>query len=200
MKINNVELTAVAAEPWQYPEQILPEIAFVGRSNVGKSSLINAAMGRKSLARVSGSPGKTRTINFYKIENKCFFVDLPGYGYAKAPKSEKEKWGKMIEKYLKDRPQLQYIIQLIDIRHPPSPLDLQMREWLAYYGFKMIFVLTKLDKLKRSQVDAHIKQIRLGLGMSAEEAGGLIPFSSETKQGRDRLLAVIETAIQNKAT
>jgi len=195
MKINNVNLEAVAVMPEQYPTEIKPEIAFVGRSNVGKSSLINALMNRKALARVSGSPGKTRTINFYNIENKLYFVDLPGYGYAKAPKHEKEKWGKMIEAYLKNREQLRCIIQLIDIRHPPSPLDLQMHEWLAYYGFKMVFVLTKLDKLKRSQVPSHIKAIRLGLGLPGD-ADNLLPFSSETKQGRDELLAKIESLIE----
>ena len=194
MKINNVTLEAVAAEAWQYPTDVRPEIAFVGRSNVGKSSLINALMNRKSLARVSGQPGKTRTINFYNIENRLFFVDLPGYGYAKAPKHEKEKWGNMIESYLKNREQLRCIIQLIDIRHPVSPLDLQMREWLAYYGFEMVFVMTKMDKLKRSQVAAHVKTIRLGLGLEADTKN-LLPFSSETKQGRDELLAVIEQKI-----
>ena len=194
MKINNVTLEAVAVEPGQYPTETRPEIAFVGRSNVGKSSLINTLMNRKALARVSQNPGKTRTINFYNIENALYFVDLPGYGYAKAPKHEKEKWGKMIENYLKNREQLRCIIQLIDIRHPVSPLDLQMREWLAYYGFEMVFVLTKLDKLKRSQIASHVKTIRLGLGLEADTKN-LLTFSSETKQGRDELLAAIQRMI-----
>lgn len=195
MKINNVTLECVAVWPEQYPEDIRPEIAFVGRSNVGKSSLINALMGRKALARVSGAPGKTRTINFYNIENMLYFVDLPGYGYAKAPKHEKEKWGKMIEDYLKNREQLRAIILLLDIRHPPSSLDLQMYEWLAYYGFKMVFVLTKLDKLKRSQVDRHVKIVRQGLNLGPDSGAELLPFSSETKQGREELLGLIERLI-----
>ncbi|MCL2397360.1 MAG: ribosome biogenesis GTP-binding protein YihA/YsxC [Defluviitaleaceae bacterium] len=194
MKINNVTLEAVGVKLEQFPTTGLPEVAFVGRSNVGKSSLINALMGRKSLARVSGSPGKTRTINFYNIEDTLYFVDLPGYGYAKAPKHEKEKWGKMIEGYLQKREQLRAIILLIDIRHPPSPLDMQMYEWLAYYGFKMVFVLTKMDKLKRSQVDKHVKIVRTGLGVGTDSV--LIPFSSETKQGREELLDTIERLVQ----
>lgn len=194
MKINNVSLEAVAVAPEGYPNEIRPEIAFVGRSNVGKSSLINALMNRKSLARVSGQPGKTRTINFYNIENALYFVDLPGYGYAKAPKNEKEKWGKMIEGYLQNREQLRGIVMLLDIRHPPSALDLQMYEWLAYYGFPMVCALTKLDKLKRSQVARHVKIIRQELGPEAD-SGQIVPFSSETKQGREELLAVIEKLI-----
>lgn len=193
MKINNVSLEAVGVATHQYPETGLPEIAFVGRSNVGKSSLINALMNRKSLARVSGSPGKTRTINFYNIENKLYFVDLPGYGYARAPKNEVEKWGKMIEGYLQNREQLKCIILLLDIRHPPSAQDLQMYQWLAYYGFKMVCVLTKTDKLNRSQVPKHVKMVREGLGLGTDAL--LLPFSSETKQGREELLGVIEGLI-----
>jgi len=194
MKINNVNLEAVAVEPVGFPEKMLPEVAFVGRSNVGKSSLINALMGRKSLARVSGSPGKTRTINFYNIEELLYFVDLPGYGYAKAPKTEIKKWGIMIEGYLQKREQLKSIILLLDIRHPPSALDLQMYEWLAYYQFKIILVLTKMDKIKRSQVPKHVKIIRESLNLGSDSL--LLPFSSETKQGRDELLSVIEDLIK----
>ncbi|MCL2574537.1 MAG: ribosome biogenesis GTP-binding protein YihA/YsxC [Defluviitaleaceae bacterium] len=193
MKINNVTLEAVAVEPKGFPESGLPEIAFVGRSNVGKSSLINALINRKALARVSKQPGKTRTINFYNIENNLYFVDLPGYGYAKASKAELAKWGPMIEGYLKKREQLKCIIQLIDIRHPPSALDMQMYEWLRHYGFKMIFVLTKLDKIKRSQVDKHIKVIRTALNLSTGDT--FLPFSSETKQGREELLTKIQELI-----
>lgn len=189
MKIKNVNLEAVAAVPKQYPETGLPEMAFVGRSNVGKSSLINALMNRKALARASKSPGKTRTINFYNIDNNLYFVDLPGYGYAKAPRSEVEKWGAMIEKYLYNRDELKAIVMLIDIRHKPSALDMQMYEWLKHYNFKIIFVLTKMDKLKRSQVAAHKKIIREAL--DADKDTILVPFSSETKQGREELLEII---------
>ena len=197
MKINNVTLEAVAVAPSGYPDSGLPEIAFVGRSNVGKSSLINALINRKALARVSKQPGKTRTINFYNIESHLYFVDLPGYGYAKASKSELAKWGPMIEGYLKKREQLKCIVQLLDIRHPPSALDLQMHEWLRHYNFKMIFVLTKLDKIKRSQVDKHIKIIRTALNLSTGDV--FLPFSSETKQGRDELLDTIQKIINPDA-
>ncbi|MCL2575079.1 MAG: ribosome biogenesis GTP-binding protein YihA/YsxC [Defluviitaleaceae bacterium] len=190
MKILNVELAAVAAVPKQYPEVVLPEIAFVGRSNVGKSSLINALINRRALARVSQNPGKTRTINFYNIDGKMYFVDLPGYGYAKAPKAEREKWGDMIDKYLYERPNLKAIVHLIDIRHEPSKQDLQMYEWMKHYNYKTIFVLTKMDKINRSQIAKHVKIIRLALGVGTDTT--IIPFSSETKQGKEELLAVIE--------
>jgi len=189
MKINNVTLEAVAVAPAGYPDNFKPEIAFVGRSNVGKSSMINALINRKALARVSKQPGKTRTINFYNIEDKLYFVDLPGYGYARAPKHEMAKWGSMIEGYLKNRQQLKCIVQLIDIRHEPSALDMQMHEWLRHYNFKMIFVLTKLDKIKRSQVAKHVRIIRQALNLSTDDI--FVPFSSETKQGRDELLGAI---------
>ncbi|MCL2353173.1 MAG: ribosome biogenesis GTP-binding protein YihA/YsxC [Defluviitaleaceae bacterium] len=190
MKIINPTLAAVAAVPKQYPEEILPEIAFVGRSNVGKSSMINCLIGRKSLARVSQAPGKTRTINFYNIDDKMYFVDLPGYGYAKAPKSEKEKWGIMIDKYLTGREQLKAVALLLDIRHAPSVLDLQMFEWLKHYNMPIIFVLTKLDKIKRSQAPKHIKIIREALGVPATAT--LLPLSSETRQGKEEILAKIQ--------
>jgi len=193
MKINNVTLETVAVAPAGFPVSELPEIAFVGRSNVGKSSMINALIGRKSLARVSKQPGKTRTINFYNVENQLYFVDLPGYGYARASKAELAKWGPMIEGYLKKRPQLKCIVQLIDIRHPPSALDLQMHDWLRHYNFKMIFVLTKLDKINRSQVPKHVKIIRTELNLTTQDT--FLPFSSETKQGKEELLETIEKII-----
>jgi len=196
MKINNVTLESVTVEPSGYPQSGLPEVAFVGRSNVGKSSLINALINRKSLARVSKQPGKTRTINFYNIENTLYFVDLPGYGYARASKTELAKWGPMIEGYLKKREQLKCIIQLIDIRHPPSALDMQMHEWLRHYNFQMIFVLTKMDKIKRSQVDKHVKIIRTALNLGISDT--FLPFSSETKQGRDELLDTIQKIIDGE--
>ncbi|MCL2168587.1 MAG: ribosome biogenesis GTP-binding protein YihA/YsxC [Defluviitaleaceae bacterium] len=193
MKIHNVKLLAVAAEPHQYPEEMRPEVAFVGRSNVGKSSLINTLINRKALARVSQNPGKTRTINFYEIESKIYFVDLPGYGYAKAPKDEIARWGPMIEKYLYNREQLKVIVQLIDIRHPPSKLDLQMVQWLRHYDVRIIFALTKMDKINRSQIPKHTKIIREALGAGSDDI--LIPFSSETKQGKEELLEVIEKIV-----
>ncbi|MCL2415771.1 MAG: ribosome biogenesis GTP-binding protein YihA/YsxC [Defluviitaleaceae bacterium] len=187
MDVHNASLAAVCVEPKQYPEKILPEFAFVGRSNVGKSSLINTMINRKSLARTSQSPGKTRTINFYNIEDILYFVDLPGYGYAKASKSETQKWGKMIERYLLNREQLLSIIFLLDIRHSPSAQDLQMLEWLRYYKKDMVIALTKADKLKRSQLPRHIKIIRQAVGQEL-----LIPFSKETKIGKEEIWEIIE--------
>ena len=190
MIVNNVELEIVAVAPSGYPNSGLPEIAFVGRSNVGKSSLINCMINRKSLARTSQTPGKTRTINFYNVEDMVYFVDLPGYGYAKAPRSEIQKWGQMIEKYLLNRQELCAIIMLVDIRHNPSENDLQMYEWLRHYGYDIIIAATKHDKLKRSQVGAAISAINKGLGISKGDV--LIPFSSETREGRDALWGVIK--------
>ncbi len=190
MNVNNVYLQAVAVKKEQYPEGDLPEIALAGKSNVGKSSLINAMINRKALARTSGSPGKTRTINFYNVEDSLLLVDLPGYGYAKAPKSEKEKWGGMIENYLIKRQQLKGIILLIDIRHEPGENDIMMYEWLKHYGYKIIIAATKSDKLKRSQVKKHISIIANSLGLSKEDT--IIPFSSETKDGKNFLWEIIE--------
>ena len=189
MNVNNVELTAVCGRKDQYPNSDLPEVAFVGKSNVGKSSLINCMVNRKSLARTSQNPGKTRTINFYNVENIVHFVDLPGYGYAKASKSEIDKWGKMIEEYLLEREQLKSIILLIDIRHEPGANDKMMYEWLKHYGYKIIIVTTKSDKLKRSQLNKHISIISKSLGLNKEDI--LVPFSSETKDGRENLWNII---------
>jgi len=188
--INNVELEAVAVAPAGYPGSGLPEIAFVGRSNVGKSSLINTMINRKALARTSQTPGKTRTINFYNVESDMYFVDLPGYGYAKAPKSESQKWGQMIEKYLLNRPTLCAIILLIDIRHEPSKHDVQMYEWLKHYGYDIIIAATKQDKLAKNKVKPSVSVIAKGLGLKADDV--LIPFSSETKEGRDALWEVVK--------
>lgn len=190
MKVNNVSLDAVAVKAAQYPDDGKPEIAFAGKSNVGKSSLINSMVYRKAIARTSQNPGKTRTINFYNVENLLYFVDLPGYGYAKAPKSEIAKWGKMIENYLLKREQLRAIILLIDIRHEPGENDRMMYEWLRHYGYRIIIVATKSDKLKRSQLQKHTAMLRNSLQLDKEDI--LIPFSSETKDGRDELWNVIE--------
>lgn len=194
MNVNNVELTAVCGRKEQYPNTELPEVAFVGKSNVGKSSLINCMVNRKSLARTSQNPGKTRTINFYNIENIVHFVDLPGYGYARAAKSEIAKWGKMIEEYLLERSQLKSIILLIDIRHEPSDNDKIMYDWLKHYGYKIIIVTTKSDKLKRSQINKHISIISKSLQLDKDDL--LVPFSSETKDGRERLWDIIKNVIE----
>jgi len=191
MIVNNVELEAVGVAPEHYPAPGLPEFAFIGRSNVGKSSLINSMMNRKALARTSGTPGKTRTINFYNVEKALYFVDLPGYGYARASKSESEKWGKMIETYLKTRETLCRILLLVDIRHEPSKDDKLMFDWLRFYGQEFIIVATKSDKLKRSQVPKHMAMLRKALDISKETV--ILPFSSETKAGREELWAVIDT-------
>ena len=193
--INNVELEAVAVAPTGYPGSGLPEIAFVGRSNVGKSSLINTMINRKALARTSQTPGKTRTINFYNVEGEMYFVDLPGYGYAKAPKSETQKWGQMIEKYLLNRPTLRAIILLIDMRHDPTANDMQMYNWLKHYGYDIIIAATKQDKLKKSQIKPSASAISKGLGLGVGDI--LIPFSSETKEGRDALWNVIKAKTEN---
>lgn len=194
MNVNNVELIAVCGRKDQYPNTELPEVAFVGKSNVGKSSLINCMVNRKSLARTSQNPGKTRTINFYNIENIVHFVDLPGYGYARAAKSEIAKWGKMIEEYLLERSQLKSIILLIDIRHEPSDNDKIMYDWLKHYGYKIIIVTTKSDKLKRSQINKHISIISKSLQLDKEDL--LVPFSSETKDGREKLWDIIKNVIE----
>lgn len=193
MRVNNVSLDAVAVKPAQYPTDGKLEVAFAGKSNVGKSSLINSMVYRKAIARTSQNPGKTRTINFYNVEDKLYFVDLPGYGYAKAPKTEIAKWGKMIENYLLKREELRAIILLIDIRHEPGENDKMMYEWLRHYGYKIIIVATKSDKLKRSQLQKHTSMLRKALNLAKEDI--LIPFSSETKSGRDELWEVIENAV-----
>ena len=169
---------------------MLPEIAFAGKSNVGKSSLINGLMNRKSFARISSTPGKTQTINFYNINKELYLVDLPGYGYAKVSEREKQKWGKMIERYLHRSKQLRAVFLLIDIRHDPSANDKQMYDWILSQGYQPIIIATKLDKLKRSQRAKHIKAVRQGLGLGPDVV--LIPFSAVTKQGRDEIWELAE--------
>ena len=190
MKIKNVELEIVCGITSEVPMTELPEVAFAGKSNVGKSSLINALMNRKSLARTSSQPGKTQTINFYNINEEIYFVDLPGYGYAKANQAVKEKWGKMIERYLTKSTQLKAVFLLIDIRHEPSANDKTMYEWISFNGYKPVIIATKLDKINRSQVQKHIKMIRTGLSMDKD--GVILPFSATSKQGREEIYAYID--------
>ena len=190
MVIKNVSLETVIGVTSKIPQNELPEIAFAGKSNVGKSSLINALMNRKSLARTSSQPGKTQTINFYNINDALYFVDLPGYGYAKVSQREKEKWGKMIERYLHQSSVLKAVFLLIDIRHDPSVNDRTMYEWILANGFHPIIIATKADKINRSQLQKQIKAVRQGLG--AEKDTVVIPFSAQTKQGREEIYEVID--------
>ncbi len=196
MIVNNAKLAAVAAKPSQYPSDGKPEIAFVGKSNVGKSSLINTMLGRRALARTSSQPGKTRTINFYDVEDKLYFVDLPGYGYAKVSKTEQEKWVPMIETYLKKREELKFIIMLVDIRHEPGNNDKMMYEWLKHYGFEIIIVATKQDKLSKNQVNKSLSVIKKAFNLKPGEI--LMGFSSETKQGKEEVWKLIEERLCEK--
>lgn len=196
MIIRKAELETVCGITSTLPENLLPEFAFAGKSNVGKSSLINGLLNRRALARTSSQPGKTQTINFYNVNDDLYFVDLPGYGYAKVSVEVKAKWGKMIERYLKKSKMLKCIFLLIDIRHDPSANDKLMYDWVVSNGYKPVIIATKLDKLKRSQIQKHVKMVREGLGLAKEDI--LIPFSAETKQGRDEIWALIES-LQNPA-
>lgn len=190
MVIKNVELETVCGITSILPKNEMPEIAFAGKSNVGKSSLINGLVNRKALARTSAQPGKTQTINFYNVNDALYFVDLPGYGYAKVSQKEKENWGKMIEKYLHSSECLRAVFLLIDIRHEPSANDVNMYEWILANGYEPIIIATKLDKIKRSQIQKHIKMIRTGLNVVPGTK--ILPFSAQTKQGRDEILDLIE--------
>lgn len=196
MKIKSINLETVCGVTSKLPDNTLCEVAFAGKSNVGKSSLINALMNRKSYARTSSQPGKTQTINFYNINESIYFVDLPGYGYAKASKQEVEKWGKMIEKYLKTSKQLKRVFLLIDIRHEPGANDKMMYEWVVSNGFTPVIIATKLDKIKRSQIDKQVKLIRTTLGAGKEVV--IIPFSAETKQGREEIYSIIDGIIEGE--
>ena len=191
MVIKQVNLETVCGITSKIPDNQLPEIAFAGKSNVGKSSLINALMNRKSLARTSAQPGKTQTINFYNINDAMYLVDLPGYGYAKVSQSEKEKWGKLIERYLQKSQMLKAVFLLIDIRHDPSANDKMMYDWIVYNGYDPIIIATKLDKIKRSQLQKQVKAIKTGLNMKSD--GIVIPFSAETKQGREEIWNLIDS-------
>ena len=193
MIIKSVNLETVCGITSKLPENEFSEFAFAGKSNVGKSSLINALMNRKALARTSGQPGKTQTINFYNINEAMYLVDLPGYGYAKVSVSEKIKWGQLIERYLHESKQLKCVFLLIDIRHDPSDNDRMMYDWIVNNGFRPVIVATKLDKIKRSQISKQVKAVRTGLGLREEDI--LIPFSSQTKQGLKELWQLIDSYV-----
>ena len=197
MVIKSLSLETVCGVTSTLPENDKPEIAFAGKSNVGKSSLINALMYRKSFARISATPGKTQTINFYNINDVMYLVDLPGYGYAKVPVSEKEKWGKLINRYLENSKQLKTVFLLIDIRHKPGNHDKMMFDWIVASGFQPIIVATKLDKIKRSQVGKHTKMIREELGLPDD--GKLFTFSALSKQGRDEIWEEMEQIIEERS-
>jgi GTP-binding protein len=192
MIIRDVKLETVCGPTSTLPVHALPEIAFAGKSNVGKSSLLNALVNRRSLARTSSEPGKTQTINFYNVNDVIFLVDLPGYGYTKASVSEREKWGKMVERYLHSSKTLKAVFVLVDIRHRPNANDKQMYDWAVESGFMPYVIATKLDKIKRSQVSKCLKEVREGLGMPAD--GIIVPFSAETKAGREEIWELIENA------
>ena len=192
MIIKTSELETVCGITSILPENEFPEIAFAGKSNVGKSSLINSLLNRKNLARTSSQPGKTQTINFYKVNSEFYFVDLPGYGYAAVSQEIKAKWGKMIERYLKKSNQLKMIFLLIDIRHDPSANDKQMFDWIVSNGFTPVIIATKLDKIKRSEQVKKLKAVKTGLGA---EKCTVIPFSAVSKQGREDILNLIESVV-----
>ena len=196
MVIKNVELETVCGITSKIPSNELPEIAFAGKSNVGKSSLINGLVNRKALARTSSQPGKTQTINFYNVNKELYFVDLPGYGYASVSKEVKAKWGTMIENYLHKSPTLKAVFLLIDIRHEPSANDVSMYEWILSNGFEPIIIATKLDKIKRSQVQKNLKVIKQKLNVVPDTK--ILPFSAQTKQGKEEILNLIEEIISEE--
>lgn len=190
MVIKHVALDIVCGITSTLPKNQVPEIAFAGKSNVGKSSLINALLNRKSLARTSASPGKTQTINFYNVNHEMYLVDLPGYGYAKVSQSVKEQWGKLIERYLHQSKQLKAVFLLVDIRHDPSENDKTMYDWILHNGYQPIIIATKADKLKRSQIPKHVEAIKEGLKLVPGSV--VIAFSAQTKQGRDEIWNLAE--------
>lgn len=197
MVIKNVSLETVCGITSKLPDNLLPEVAFAGRSNVGKSSLINALMNRKSLARTSSQPGKTQTINYYNINGAIYFVDLPGYGYARVYGKVKAQWGRMIENYLHSSKMLKQVFLLVDIRHAPSENDQTMHRWILDNGFQPIIIATKLDKIKRSQLQKQLALIRSTLGVGKETP--IVPFSAETKQGKDEIYAILDGILEENA-
>lgn len=197
MVIKNVSLETVCGITSKLPDNRLPEVAFAGKSNVGKSSLINVLMNRKSLARTSSQPGKTQTINFYNINNALYFVDLPGYGFAKANVEVKAQWGKMIERYLHQSNMLKKVFLLVDIRHAPSENDRTMYEWILHNGYQPVIIATKLDKIKRSQIQKQVSLIRKELKTGAETT--VIPFSAQTKQGREEIYGILDRVLEENS-
>lgn len=191
MVIRQVELETVCGITSKLPKNTRPEVAFAGKSNVGKSSLINGLLNRKSLARTSSQPGKTQTINFYNVNRQVYLVDLPGYGYAKTGEEMKAKWGKMIENYLHTSEQLKAVFLLVDIRHEPSANDKDMYNWIVHQGYEPIIIATKLDKIKRSQVAKHLKMLKDGL--HPVEGTRFVPFSAQTKQGKEEIWEIIDS-------
>ncbi len=198
MKIRSAELETVCGITSKLPVNSLPEVAFAGRSNVGKSSLINCVLGRKSLARTSAQPGKTQTLNFYRLNDAMYLVDLPGYGYAKTSKSEREQWGDMIAKYLETSEMLRAVFLLVDIRHDPSEQDLQMYDYIEYLELQPIVIATKADKLNRSQINRSVENIRRCFG--GDEDLIIVPFSSVQGSGRDEILDFFSQVIENEDT
>lgn len=196
MKVTTAEFVISAVSPEQYPERNLPEIALAGRSNVGKSSFINKMINRKNLARTSSKPGKTQTLNFYLINDQFFFVDVPGYGYAKVSKSEREKWGHMIETYFLERKQLKGALLIVDIRHKPTSDDVMMYDWFRHYEIPVIIIATKLDKIPKGKRDKHIKAIKTTLNL--EKQVPVIPFSAETGEGKEAAWAAIKPLLDMK--
>lgn len=194
MKIVKSDLQAIAVKPEQYPQDDLVEIAFAGRSNVGKSSFINSMINRKNLARTSGKPGKTRTINFYLINEQFRMVDLPGYGYAQVSKSEKDKWGHIIESYLSQRENLREVILIVDIRHEPTNQDLMMYDWIRSFGFKGLVIATKADKISRGNWQRHINIIMKKLGI--KDRSLVIPYSSENKVNKDQIFQILHPILE----
>ncbi len=194
MVIKSARLETVCGITSKLPRNDKIEIAFAGKSNVGKSSLINGLLNRKALARTSGTPGKTQTINFYNVNEEFYFVDLPGYGYAKVSVKEREQWGKMIEKYLNNSEKLVMVFLLVDIRHEPSANDKMMYDWIVQSGFSPVIIATKLDKIKRSQVQKNLSIIRKQLGMDSNDI--MFAFSAQTKQGRDEIWEFIESQME----
>ena len=190
MKIKNINLETVCGISSRLPNNVLPEFAFAGKSNVGKSSLINAFMNRKSYARISSQPGKTQTINYYNINKEFYLVDLPGYGYAKVSESVKEQWGKMIERYLKKSPTLKAVFLLIDIRHEPGANDVQMYEWIIANGFDPIIIATKADKISKGAVSKQVALINKTL--KCVRGTKIIPFSAEDKRGLEDIYRTVE--------
>ncbi|RPA65088.1 YihA family ribosome biogenesis GTP-binding protein [Aerococcus agrisoli] len=196
MEVHNVEFLISAVRPEQYPDPIIPEIALAGRSNVGKSSFINTLINRKKLARTSSKPGKTQQLNYYQIEDLFYFVDVPGYGYARVSKTEKAKWGDMLETYFSTRENLALALLIVDFRHTPTADDIQMKEFMDYHGVPYFVIATKTDKIKKSQWNKHLSDIYKTLNL--ESIDQILPFSAETKEGKDEAWEIIQAVLDGE--